>query len=271
MTVSLVVESKGAEMNVLITGAAGLIGGVLWAGLRRTHRLYGIDVSAGPGKDVLQADMARLEMVERAFVGQDVVVDLAARPGKGLPWQDVYANNLLAAHNALEAARRAGVRRVIFASTNYVSAGYETAEPYATIVLGRHGKVQPGTYTLLTPDLPPRPDCPYAVGKACGEVECRYYSELHGLSTIVLRIGTVNAEDRPLKPRHYSVWLSHRDLVHLVDCCIAAPEWVRFAAFYGVSANTWRIWDTTEAHATVGYTPCDNAEAWRGLESSHDG
>ena len=41
---------------------------------------------------------------------------------------------------------------------------------------------------------------------------------------ICLRIGAVNAEDRPLAPRQYSVWCSQRDIAQMIERCIAAPE-----------------------------------------------
>ena len=96
-----------------------------------------------------------------------------------------------------------------------------------------------------------------------GEAAARYYAEEHGLSVICLRIGTVNAANRPENTRQLATLLTHRDLVQLVRCCLAAPDSVRFAVLYGVSANTWRFWDLEEARRAVGYAPVDDAEAWR--------
>src|SRR5919107_2382311 len=86
-----------------------------------------------------------------------------------------------------------------------------------------------------------RPDGPYAVSKAIGEAAARYFADVHGLSVICLRIGAVNRGDRPRDMRHLSTLLTHRDLVQLVERCIDAPDELRFAVLYGVSANTWRI------------------------------
>jgi uronate dehydrogenase len=108
-----------------------------------------------------------------------------------------------------------------------------------------------------------RPDSPYAVGKAMDEAAGRYFAEQHELSVIALRIGTVRPDDHPEEQRHLATFLSHRDLVELVERCIDAPPSVRFGVFYGVSANTWRIWDIDEARDVLGYSPRDDAEAMR--------
>ena len=112
-------------------------------------------------------------------------------------------------------------------------------------------------------DAPVRPDGPYGVGKAFGEAVGRYYADAWGLSVICLRIGTVNRADRPTGIRHFATLLTHRDLVSLVRCCIDAPPDVRFGIAYGVSRNTWRLWDVEAARELIGFEPSDNAESFR--------
>jgi hypothetical protein len=80
---------------------------------------------------------------------------------------------------------------------------------------------------------------------------------------ICLRIGSVNAENRPRNAREFATLLTHGDLVRLVDCCIRAPADFGFAIFYGVSANTWRLWEIADAEQAIGYRPADDAEAFR--------
>jgi nucleoside-diphosphate-sugar epimerase len=252
---------NGAD-RVVITGAAGLIGSILRPELARRHRISTLD-RVGDG---VVADARDLDALCEAFAGCDVVVDLAARPSAELPWDEVYSNNIPATRTVLEAALRTGVRRVVYASSNAVTGGFEQDEPYASILAGRYEGLRPELVPRLGADAPIRPDSFYGVGKACGEACCRYYADAHGLSTICLRIGTVNAQDRPLKPRHFAKLLTHRDLVSLVECCIAAPASVVHAIFYGVSANTWRIWKIDSAARLVGYEPVDDAEHRRGEE-----
>ena len=166
-------------------------------------------------------------------------------------------------YNALEAARRAGAKRVIFASSNHATGNYEFDEPYASIVAGEYDGLDAASFPRVTVDMPIRPDGPYGIGKAFGEAAGRYYSDHFGLSVICLRIGTLNREGKPQNARQFATLLSHRDLVQLVRRCIDAPDSVRFAIFYGVSNNTWRFWDISNSRELIGYEPEDDAEQWR--------
>ena len=250
--------------KVLITGAAGLVGGVLRAGLADVYDLRGLDIAP---VEVMEksaaADATDLAAGLPAYEGADTVVDLASVPDQHSPWDVVRANNLPSTWNALESARRAGAKRVIFASSNHATGNYENDEPYASIVAGEYGGLAPGGFPLVTPDMPIRPDGPYGVGKAFGEAAGRYYSDVHGLSVICLRIGTLNRESRPTAIRHFATLLTHGDLVRLVRACVDALDSLRFGIFYGVSDNKWRFWDISNARELAGYAPQDDAEMWR--------
>jgi nucleoside-diphosphate-sugar epimerase len=251
------------SQRVLITGASGLIGGILRDALADRYELSGVDRRRGGGAESRVADMTKLRRVQPAFQGQDVVVDLAANPTVSSSWSEIYENNVPATANAYEAARRAGVKRVIYASSNHATGMYERDQPYAAIVAGEYEGLDPAKTPYVTSRDPVRPDGPYGVGKVLGEALGRYYADMFGLSVICLRIGTVNRENRPRNAREFSTLLTHADLVQLVDCCIRAPEEVRFAIYYGVSANTWRFWEIADAAEAIGYRPRDDAEAWR--------
>lgn len=248
---------------IAITGSAGLLGSVLREKLADDYDLLSIDKAACEHSQQQQIAMQDLDAVVKAFDGCDVVIDLAATPGSDVPWNEVIDNNIVATRNALEAARRVGAKRLIFASSNYVVMGHEKDEPYKSIIAGNYEGITPGNFERLSLNHPLRPESPYAVGKAFGEAACRYYSDEFGLSTICLRIGTVKAEDKPSKPRHFAKFLSHRDFATLVKCCIEADEGLKFGIFYGVSENTWNIWDNQDAQRTLGFQPLDNAESWR--------
>ena len=245
--------------KVLITGASGLVGTVLRNGLAGDYELTGVDVRPVSGLPSLVADMTDLEAIEPAFQGVDAVIDLAAVAPMETPWGVVHANNLASTYNALEASRRTGVKRVIFASSNHATGMYENDRPYSAIVAGRYEGLDPGAIPYITTRMPIRPDGPYGIGKAFGEASGRYYSDEHGLSVICIRIGTLNKESRPNDVRQRATLLSHRDAVQLVSRCIEAPDDLRFAIFYGVSANKWRFWDIADSQEAVGYEPQDDA------------
>ena len=250
------------KSQIVITGAQGLVGSVLRRELESTHHLTCLDARRiGPFRSPV-GNATRPRVVRRAFEGQDVVIDLVAEPA-GAPWKAIDRNNMRAAITVLEAARYAGVKRVILASTNHVTGLYELDPPYAGIVAGDYRGLEPGAIPLLQSDAPVRPDSIYGAGKAFGEALGRLYSEQYGLSVICLRIGTVNAENRPTTARHFATLLSHGDLIRLYRCSIEAPDEVRFGIFYGVSDNTWRFWDIADAGETIGYAPQDDAEAYR--------
>ena len=251
------------KKRVLVTGASGVIGTVLRHALGDTYELSGVDLKPIPGFDSLTADVTDLDAIQPAFAGVETVVHLAADPGTYIPWEVVYPNNFPATYNALEASRRAGVKRVILFSSNHATGMYEKDHPYSDIVAGRYEDLDPSTIPYLKTDMPVRPDGYYGIEKAFGEAAGRYYSDQYGLSIICLRIGNVNAQGRPLTVRHFAVMLSHRDLVQLVQKSIEAPNDLRFGIFYGVSNNKWRFWDITNSNQAIGYEPQDDAEQWR--------
>ncbi len=249
--------------NVMITGAAGLLGTLLSRELSDRYAVSGIDRTRRSRNDVRRMNMAKPRSLDSVFRGMDAVIDLAGLPDAETPWRDVWKNNVPATMNALEAARRAGVRRFVFASSNHVTGMYEQDPPYSAIVAGEYGDLDPRATPLITPSSPVRPDGPYALGKALGEAAARYYSDAFGLSVICLRIGTVNAENRPLEPRHFATLLTHDDLRRLVDAALKASDDLGFGVYYGVSRNRWRFWDIARAGEEIGYDPRDDAEALR--------
>lgn len=249
--------------RVLITGVSGQIGGVVREALMGAHDVSGLDIRPAEGFDSAVADMTDLEAILPAFEGVDTVVDLANNPQGNLSWHHAYRNNIPAIYNCLEAARRCGVRRVIFASSNRAVENYELDQPYANICAGDYSGLTPGQFPLVTPDMPVRPSGPYGIAKCLGEAAGRYYSDRHGLSVVCLRFGTVRRDSRPANVRHFATLLSHRDLEHLVERCVAAPESLRFAIFFGVSNNTWKFWDISNAQELVGFDPQDNMEVYR--------
>jgi nucleoside-diphosphate-sugar epimerase len=247
--------------TVLVTGMSGLIGTALRRRLEGRYALRALNRSAIDGVECHRADIADLDAIAPAFRGVDVVVHLAANAHGAAPWDDVLRSNVIGTYNVFEAARRAAVPRVICASSGATVSDCERDEPYAALVSGRYAGL--GSWPLLTHESPPRPHGLYGCSKVWGEALARHYSDAHGLSVICLRIGAVTAEDRPTTPRHFSVWCSQRDVVQMIERCIAAPAALRFDIFYVVSDNKWSYRDLAHARAVVGYEPTDRAEDHR--------
>jgi nucleoside-diphosphate-sugar epimerase len=249
--------------RILLTGAGGLIGGILRRALDGGYELSGVDAVAVGGFDSLVADVADLEAILPAFQGVDAVVHLAADPGDKATWESVLRNNIVGTYNVFEAAARSGVRRIVFASSNHVTGMYERDSPYSDIVRGDYDGWTPGDYPMITHRMPVRPDGYYGVSKEYGEALGRYYFEEHGVSVACLRIGTVNREDSPLgSVRSFATLCSHRDLAQLVQRCLDAEE-LGFDTFYGVSNNSWRFWDINHGRDVIDYAPQDDAESYR--------
>jgi uronate dehydrogenase len=236
------------DRRVLLLGAAGGIGGAIRQGLAGRYGLMRLaDIAplapAGRGEETVHADLLDVPSLVAAMAGIDCVVHMAGVPvePETQAWDKVLPANIVGVHNLFEAARLAGVRRVVFASSHH-AVGYYRRDP------------------PLPATVAPRPDSYYGVSKVFGEAMGRMYADKFGLQVLSLRIGAYR--DAPTEPRHLSVWISPRDMVELVRCGVEAPDF-GYAVVYGVSANTRNFWDNREA-AFLGYAPKDNAEDWAG-------
>ncbi len=230
--------------TILLTGASGRIGRCLRHALRDDYRLVLFNRSAvndlGPHEMLIRGDTADAAAVEEAARGADVIVDLAGVSDVAPFREKLLPTNILGTYNVFEAARVAGVPRVIYASTHHVVGFYPASDHFDEFA-------------------PYRPSSMYGVTKCFAEATGRLYADKAGLQVICLRIGFFR--DRPLEERHLAVWISPADMGRLVRCAIEAPD-IRFEIVYGVSNNTRRWWDLSRARAVLGYQPQDDAEAY---------
>ena len=229
--------------RILITGAAGGIGRTLRDGLKGRYRYLRLsDVAplgtAGPGEEMVQADVTDLAQTEASLAGVDCVVHLAGIADENT-WDKILPINIGGTYNVFEAARRQKVKRVIFASSNHAVGFHRRAREIDTAV-------------------PTRPDTRYGVSKVAGEAIGRLYADKYDLSVACLRIGSFR--QRPDSVRQIATWCSPRDLVQLVGCCIDAPPY-HFLVTYGVSGNRRNRWRSQE-WGFLGYQPEDDGERY---------
>jgi NAD+ dependent glucose-6-phosphate dehydrogenase len=248
--------------KIAVTGSSGLVGHYLCADLKRDHEVVRIDLRDA---DVI-ADVQDLDALVRAFDGCEAIVHLAGASSVRSTWEEVHGSNIGGTYNAFEAACRAGVKRVIFASSNHTVGMHE-------IVNGAR-LYEPSAGVVVRNDEPFRADSLYGVGKAFGEVLGRYYSENRGLQVTCVRIGSIVADDRPDDPqlgrnpgfldylderqrmaRYAATWMSQRDFARLVRAIMARD--VAFAVVYGVGDNPTRFWDLEPGRAIFGFWPPD--------------
>src|SRR5262245_2206711 len=250
-----------APRSVLVTGMSGLIGGALRRHLEGKYALSALNRQPVPGLKCHRADIADLAAIAPAFEGVDTVVHLAARTGSSESFDEILRANLVGTYNVFEAARRAGVSRVIFASSGATVSAWERDPPWSALAAGRYGEA--GRFAKMTHETPTRPAGLYGASKIWGEAIARHYADRHGLSALCIRIGRVKAEDRPMETRDYAVWCSQRDIVRMIELCIAAPPTLRFDVFFAVSDNRWGYRDLEHARAVLGFEPRDRAEDHR--------
>lgn len=251
-----------ARPIVLVTGLGGLIGGAVRTHLGDRYEFQGLGRRPGPaGVAWHRADIADLEAIQPAFAGVQAVVHLAAVVGSSATFEDYLRGNVVGAYNVLEAARRAGVPRVVYASSGATISAIEREEPYRSLVEGRAAEIAPPP--VLTHESPVRPAGLYGCSKVWGEALGRHYADAHGLSVLCLRIGAVHAGDRPKTPRDFAVWCSQRDVARMIGACLDAPPDLRFDVFYVTSRNRSGYRDLAHAREVLGWEPVDSADDHR--------
>ena len=230
--------------RLLLTGAAGSLGQVMRGSLKpfaRTLRVSDIAelAAAGPGEETMACDLADKAAVDRLVQGCEAVVHLGGVSVER-PFEEILEANIKGVFHLYEGARRHGVRRVVFASSNHV--------------VGFHP--QSG---MLDADCVKRPDGYYGLSKSYGEDLSRFYFDRYGIETACIRIGSSFPE--PKDRRMLITWMSYRDLTELVRCCLFAPT-LGHTIVYGTSANRDSWWDNGKA-AHLGFVPRDSSEVFR--------
>ena len=230
------------KKNVLITGAAGAIGGFLRRELGARYALRLSDLKPitdlGDHEKYMQADIAHMKDALAITKGMDAIVHLGGFSVEG-PWETILEANIVGLYNVFEAARRNKVKRILFATSNHAVGFYRRSQ-----------KIDHRVY--------PKPDSRYGVSKVFGEALGSLYADKYGMEVFNMRIGNVNPE--PLDKRRLSIWISPRDMAQLVTIGIEHPD-VRFEIVYGISGNK-RAWYDNSNATRLGYKPQDDSEKW---------
>jgi len=228
--------------TVLITGAAGDVGTHLRRELAGKYRIRASDLrdlkEKFKGQQFMRADIAMFADALRITRGVDAVIHLGGYSVEG-PWAGILSANIVGCYNVFEAARRNGVKRIVFPTSNHATGFYR-----------REQTIDHRVY--------PKPDSRYGVSKVFGEALGSLYADKYGMEVLCMRIGNVNPA--PIDKRRLAIWFSPRDLAQLVTIGIEHPE-IRFEIVYGVSGNTRSWYDNSNA-ARLGYRPQDNAETF---------
>ena len=245
--------------NILITGMSGLIGGLLKDRLLNDgqYKLSALNRSYVDGVSNYQKDITNLNDIKEAFVGQDVVVHLAANLDSN-DWEMQQAVNVTGTYNVFEAARQAGVKKVIFASSGSTINAFENISPYKEIATGDYENA-PETFPLITHEQI-RPLGLYGATKVWGEALARHFTEEYDMSIICVRIGNVKKENRPQSIRENAIYLSHRDITQMLYLCVESDSSIKYDIFYAVSNNKWNYRDLSRAKEVLGFIPQDTAD-----------
>lgn len=239
-------ETEDGQPTVLITGASGNLGRKLREAWSSRYDLILLDQAAGDDDEVIPADLAIADDAWMdLFDEADVVVHLAANPDEFATWENLEHPNLDALFNVFNAATRAGVARLVFASSNHVMGGYQ-----------EHGDGP------ITTDLPPKPDGPYGGAKLMGERLGLSLAQSFGLTFVALRLGWIQpGVNLPATLPHAwarAMWLSNADLVQLFTKAVDAElDEGEFVLVHGMSRNPGMRWSLDEAADRLGFVPAD--------------
>lgn len=232
--------------RILLTGAAGGLGSVLrpriapWADIVRLSDRADLGV-AGPHEEIVPCELDDRATMHSLLEGVDAVLHFGGVSVEDR-WDPILAANIVGVHHLYEAALKAGVRRIVFASSNHA--------------IGFHP-----TTVQLDADSPTRPDGMYGLSKVFGEQLARYYYDRFGLETVCVRIGS--AFPSPRTRRMMVTYLHYDDLLELLRCALFTPR-VGHTIVYGMSDNDATWWNNSKA-AHLGYRPRHSSRTFAGL------
>ncbi|MBH3411135.1 NAD-dependent epimerase/dehydratase family protein [Pseudomonas putida] len=231
--------------RLLLTGAAGGLGKVLrqrltgFAEVLRLSDIAPMAPATGPHEEVVPCDLADKAAVHALVEGVDAIVHFGGVSPEHA-FEDILGPNICGVFHIYEAARKHGVKRIIFASSNHVIGFYRQDQTIDAHALRR-------------------PDSYYGLSKCYGEDVASFYYDRYGIETVSIRIGS--SFDEPQNLRMLSTWLSYDDLTQLIERGLFTAD-VGHTVVYGASDNRTFWWDNRHA-AHLGYQPKDTSEVFR--------
>ena len=231
-------------MKILITGATGVIGSRLVPAFEGEHELRLLSRRDFPDDSRwLQVDVTDIDQVCEASEGMDVAIHLAIATGREGDYEDDDFNrqrmdiNVKGTYNLFEAARRHGLKRVIYTSSLTVVWGYPPPQ-------------------WVDGDAPAKPVGTYALTKYMGEKIAEYYAEMHGVQSLCMRIPKpFDVEDKTLANSSIlPQWLAFPDLIQAYKLALTAPD-IGFEIVTLVGESSRRRWDLSRAEKVLGYCP----------------
>jgi NAD+ dependent glucose-6-phosphate dehydrogenase len=229
--------------TILLTGISGILGQILYKGLKGQYDIYGLDIKIEEDAKNFKADVSDFEALTKVFEklpSIDAIVHFAADPYPFAHWDLTLQHNVIGTKNIYECAKVYGVPKVVFASSTHAVGKYPG---YPQRIEGKE---------FLTTADPVRPDEFYGLSKAMNELNGQMYSDLFNISSINLRIGHTTADTNPDHDLD-KLELYEDDLVDIVQKSIESN--VKFGIYFAVSDNPGRFLDIENAKKDLGYDP----------------
>ena len=249
---SLAVENTEyfmATARILVTGSSGRIGRAVVKELcSRGHDVRGFDLLPTPGlADMVEGNLTNESAVRRAMEGITTLVHLAATPDDDDFLARIVPNNIIGVYHVLEAARQAGVKRMVLASSGQVVWNGRLKGPWPVGV-----------------DVQPTPRYWYAAAKVFLEAAGRAFADGFGMSVIAVRLGWCPRDQEQVKELAATEWahdvyLSPNDAGRFFACAVEAATPITFAVVYATSKPVKVMrYDLETTKKLVGFEPEDH-------------
>jgi uronate dehydrogenase len=253
-----ILKTKGeftmSDGLVLVTGSSGRIGKAVVKELQaRGHRVRGFDRVATHGlPDMVVGTLTNESDIARAMTGVQTVIHLAATPDDADFLAEIVPNNIIGVYHIFEQAQKAGVKRMVVASSGQVVWYQRMTGPLPIGV-----------------DVQPTPRYWYAAAKLFLEGAGRAFAEKFGIEVIAVRLGWCprtpeQVEEIRAEEWAQDVYLSPGDAGRFFACAAEATLQDKFNVVYATSRAKRVMYDLETTKTLVGFEP---QESWpQGIE-----